>query len=373
MRELAVNARVKDGTLRLKSPFLKTASATVFILIAFLIIGEVITRQKFFQSPFVAAGIGSPNRQFEKQLGRLKWIIAREGKVDCIITGSSTVQEGFDPVLFRSAFEEKTGEELTCFNFGVDGLTAVGAGVVAQVLVEMYHPQIFIYGTDPRDYTYPMDSLENSIILDSPWIKYQLGQSNILGWLFEHSFLLQYQEPLRELLHLHFYRELQRYQDWREAAQWGYLEISTVRVSVSEPITQNMDNNYIRVYYELFSNYQVYPENLIGLEQVASQQENGVQVLIVEMPVAPGYMDFFPNGSKDYDMYITKVSQTIESNQVLFLRPQPSISIPIDGWTDHNHLNKEGTKIFSEWLGMKLGEISQGKSIRESGFFGEKP
>jgi hypothetical protein len=239
----------------------------------------------------------------------------------------------------------------------VDGLTAVGAGVISRVLVEKYQPQILIYGTEPRDFTYPSDALENTIIIDSPWIQHQLGKSNLLGWLFEHSYLIRYQEPIREALHLQFYRELRRYQDWQDAAKWGYLEIPEARVSVTKPPNQNTDTNYVKIYSELLSIYRMYPESLVGLEQVVSQQKNGAQVLVLEMPVAPGYVDFFPNGSKDYETFIKQVSDYLKSKDVPFLRPQLNVSIPIDGWTDYNHLNKQGTMLFSEWLGMKVGEM----------------
>jgi hypothetical protein len=348
---------MKEGTLQLGTSTWKTVKVTVLIFIVFIIFGEAIARHKPFRVLFIAPGVASTHRQFERQLGRVRVIYEEEGKIDCIVIGSSTVWEGFNPILFQQAFKAKTGENFSCFNFGIDGLTAAGAGVVAQVLVEKYHPQLLIYGTDPRDYIYPLDTWENTTIMDSPWVQYQLGKGNTLGWLYEHSALLQYQEPLRQVLHLRFYRELRRYLDYEEEAQWGYLPIPEPRVSVSKPPSHYPDSEYVTGYYKLLSNYQMYPVNIQGLKQVISQQRNGTQVLVLEMPVAPGYMNFFTNGDMDYEEYINRLNKYLETGRVPFLRTQASISIPIEGWTDYNHLNREGSKPFTEWLAIKVGEM----------------
>lgn len=356
MQNISSIAR-EERTLQLKVHFGKTLRSTVILLVILLFIGELIARQKSFQSLFIAPGMGSLHGHFEKQLGRLKRIVEEEGKIDCIIIGSSTVREGINPVQFRSAVKAQTGKDFSCFNFGVDGLAAAGAGVVAQILVEKYNPQLLIYGIDPRDFTSPLDAWENTTILDSPWIRYKLGKGDILGWLFDHSFLLRYQEPLRKVLHLQFYRELRRYQDFTDEAKWGYFPSTTPEIPVSNPPSQNPDSDYVKAYYKLLSSYQMLPENLLGFEQVLSLQNNGVQVLLVEMPVAPGYLDFFTNGYDDYETYIDRVNEYLEFSHIPFIRTQSSISIPINGWWDYNHLNERGTRIFSEWLAMKVGEL----------------
>jgi hypothetical protein len=347
----------QEKTLQLGAPIGKTFRDTVFILIIFLIVGEVIAREKFFQSFFIAPGIGSRHGQFVTQLGRMRRIIREEGRVDCIMIGSSTVLQGFNPILFQSAFKAKTGKTYSCFNFGVDGLTAAGAGVISQVLVQEFHPQVLIYGTEPREYSNPFEEWANITIMDSPWIQYKLGRGNFLGWLYDHSFLLQYQEPLRLVLQLRFTNALLRFRDYTDEEKWGYLPISTVGTFISKPPNQNPDSDYVKAYYKLLSNYEMVPENLVGLEQVISQQKNGVQVLVVEMPVAPGYMDFFTNGYDDYETFINQISEHLKFGHVPFLRSQSNLSIPINGWSDYNHLNVAGVKLFSEWMGMKVGEM----------------
>lgn len=336
---------------------MKTFRLVVFLFLIFLTSGEIIARQEFFQALFVAPGIGSPHRQFEVQLGRLSEMYLAQGKIDCIITGSSTVQEGFDPVLFQTAVAEHYGENLSCFNFGIDGLTTAGAGVIARLLVDEYQPRIFIYGTDPRDYASPIDAGENTGIIHNPWVQYRLGEWNWSGWLFDHSSLLQYQKPIKQGLQLKFW-ELTRFAEQEDLVKWGHTEVSTVRVNVAKPPSENTDTHYVTVYFSYLANYQIFPENIQGLEEVIAQQKNGVQVLVVEMPVAPGYADFFPNGSKDYEMWVETISTAVHKSDVLFLQPQTEIDIPITGWNDYNHLNREGIEIFSAWLGTKVGELT---------------
>ena len=349
--------KTEARTLQLRHPPGKTFWLTGFLLLIFFGGGEIIARQEFFQTLFIAPGIGSPHRQFEVQLGRLKERYQEQGKIDCIITGSSTVQEGFDPLLFQVAVAESSGENLSCYNFGLDGLTAAGAGVIARLLVDVYQPRIFIYGTDPRDYIYPIDAGENTGIIHNPWVQYRLGTWNWSGWLFEHSSLLQYQKPIRQLLELRLW-ELNHFAIQQDTDRWGHTLISTPRVNVARPPIENTDTHYVTVYYYYLANYQIFPENIRGLEEVIAQQKRGVQVLVVEMPVAPGYADFLPNGSKDYQMWVETIRAGVNDDDVPFLHPLAEIDIPITGWNDYNHLNREGIEIFSKWLGIKVVELT---------------
>lgn len=347
----------KENTFQLRGLIGETFRATVIFFILIMTSGEAVARSSWFQSLFIAPAIGSPHRQLEMQFGKLRKIYEKAGKIDCIALGSSTVWEGLNPIKFKFAYQEETGGDFSCFNFGVDGLTPVGAGELSKILVEKYHPRLLIYGTEPRDYAVPVDSIDNTTVIGTPWIQYQLGKFSITGWLYENSYLMKYQKPMREVLHLQFYRELSRYQGDDNPASWGYQITQNRRVLVSTPPSQNRNLFYVKMYYEMLSKYTMLPENISGLEQVLSLQKKGVRVLVVEMPVAPGYIEFFNEGQKDYDSYTIQMSSLLEASDVPYLRADLSVQIPLDGWLDYNHLNATGGTLFSQWLGREIGKM----------------
>ena len=59
---------------------------------------------------------------------------------------------GFDPRAFASGYREIKGQDIRCFNFGIDSSSAASTHAIARVMLEDYHPRLLIIGTDARDY-----------------------------------------------------------------------------------------------------------------------------------------------------------------------------------------------------------------------------
>jgi hypothetical protein len=349
------------NTLCLTRPLGKTLGLTLVFLILFLGIGETVTRTQFFRSRIVANNRGLRHNQFEVQLGRIETIYAKEGSIDCIMLGNSMVLLGFDPAAFARGYESQTGMSLQCFNFGVDGMPAASAAIVASILVQDFGPRLLIYGTDARDYVIRRDVEASSVLLDTPWIKYRTGDFSILGWLYEHFYLFRYWETIGNLVILQK-QYLYMSDDYTTTGyDLGFLGEEKIKLDVSFPPELQTYSGQVQGYFELLSNYEMLKENLVGFEQIVSHNSKTTQLLILEMPVPETYYHFFGEGQPGYQLFLDQIENISERNEFPFWRTAPQQLFSPEAWVDYSHLNAKGAEIFSMWFGQRLGEaILQG-------------
>jgi hypothetical protein len=319
--------------------------------------GELLARLDMFQTRLTAPELGSTHRQFETQMHRLETLFKREGAVECIFLGNSMVWGGFDPLAFTQTYQSKTGQDIRCFNFGVDGMPASASGVLAEILIEDYHPQLLIYGTDARDYAVTRDARDAVVLLDSPWLQYRQGRFTVEGFLFEHSYLYRYREQLCRLLRFD-YTQLRSGPDRSPTTGYGFDPNDRIGSFVQTIPDPQDPRGPIQYYFSVLSDYQMLPVNLDGLEKIVAQNDQDTQVLVVEMPVPETYMYFFANREEDYQRFINRARQMAADHDVPFVQTTPLNLIPDDGWVDYSHLNTRGAGIFSAWLGKQMGEAA---------------
>ena len=343
-----------ESTLRVERRFGQTILLSLLLLVVMLGTGELVARSRMFKQRLIATDWGSSHQQFELQMGRLETILAINGSVDCIFLGNSMVWRGFEPQVFARVYHEESGRELRCFNFGVDGIPASGAGMVAPILVQDFEPQYLIYGTDARDYAVPAHAQDAAVLLDMPWLRYRHGQFSLRGWFYEHMHFLRYWESLGNLMRLQkTYLFLRKTYDVG-AEHYGFTGDDTVGDYVGSSPLQHLELGSVRYYLDLLSDYKVLPENVNGLREIASLNGSQTQVIIVEMPVPETYLEFLGNGEQDYDRFLSEVENIAYNNQIPFLRTQALELIPDDGWVDYSHLNTKGARIFSHWFATQM-------------------
>ncbi len=100
---------------------------------------------------------------------------------------------------------------------------------------------------------------------------------------------------------------------------------------------------------------------------MAFSQAQGAQVLLVEMVYHPALLDLKdPKGNPRADReqilaFIEKVNARLADiaveHNITFLKFDPSLSLPETGWFDLYHLNRNGAKVFSHWLGGQAARI----------------
>jgi hypothetical protein len=333
---------------------------TVLILLLLLAVGEAIARTQAFQSRLSAPSLGGRNIYLEIQWHALQSVVRREGRLRCIALGNSMVWGGFDPTAFSQGYRDQVRTDLPCYNFGIDGLPASAAGVLADILVRDFQPDLLIYGIDARDFAVPSDAPDATSVLDMPWVRYRQGKFSVEGWLYAHSNLYGYRNHLRHLLRFNYSDARPREVEYRIADHYGFNPDDTVGSFVGTPPNPGDAQGQVDYYFSVLSEYQVRPENVAGLEQVLNQAGQ-TQVLVVALPVPETYFGFFSDPETDYRRFLDAVSSRAAAHGVPFWTSTPQLQIPVDGWVDYSHLNTEGASLFSNWLGRQIGQgVAQG-------------
>jgi hypothetical protein len=340
---------MKPETLRLKRSFSRVPLFTALLLALLFVALELFLRATPVQPYLVGLNpsLGGRHLQMEEQLAHLERYANRVGHVDCIFLGSSLVWMGINPAAFEDAFFARTGETIHCYNLGVVTLPANAASALAEVITTKYHPWLLLYGTSARDYAISQETEDNQAIMDTPWLRYELGDRTPWTWLVSNSFSLRY---MRDLVGLARFDE-KTWTDFRndEDVTRGF-----------EPRQATAHEEHVRAAALDAANwlqpFEILQTNLDGLDHIVKSEQSGNQVVVIEMPVSEAYVAYFTQGQADYDRFITEVSAVLAAKEVPFIRARPGLILD-EGWWDRSHMNEIGAKIFSEWLAGKIVEL----------------
>ncbi len=352
---------MEQQTLKVNSLNGKTIGLTVIILLVMVGSLEGLLRVEYLQSYLnrFVPNYGSRHRQLEIQLARLDTFVDNNGQVDCIMFGSSLVWLGFNPPVFEETFLDVTGQNINCFNFGIETLPADAAGTLAQIIVKQYQPTYLIYGTSARDYAPNSESEDTTVILESSWVRYQMGDHSPISWLQNHSYIFKYAKQLQFAIRFDTdgLRNAQEEKGVSVADTSGFLPKTRPAQEVHFAAAE-------KDAARLFHPYTIYSENLEGLEQIIDLQNSVPHVLIVEMPVSDEYFGYFENGKDDYDRFVAAIVAITADKKIPLIQTSNTQIIPEEGFWDRSHMNLVGANIFTEWLAFQVVNIPM-ESITE--------
>jgi hypothetical protein len=312
-------------------------------MLAFLIaIGEGLLRIPAVSSSIPVPSVGTNFRSLDIKLSALD-IQAAQDEIDCIIIGSSMPLVGIDPDML----EQELG--IRCFNFSLNGMSALGAGTLGQILAWRYKPNLLIYATDLRAFVETESTLSwRQEIIEAPWTEYQLGQWSFEGWLLSHSAL---------------YAELAAFSFWTSPFDdWfirsgeltdinGYQPHLQQKIDVRQGLTEEEIEG--RDIYASLQDYRLEAEETAGLEML-SELPDETELILIEMPVHESFFLYMGNGQEDRRIFIDELEDFSIRNGVPFIASYGSVHIPDDLWADRNHMIKAGATLFTQWL---AGEI----------------
>lgn len=354
-------------SLRLSLPIGTTVVAALIILMLIAVTAEILCRIDPLGQ--VTAGeippsIGSNHRQFEIQLALLDQFYREEGHVDCIFLGSSMVYRGIDPEEVNAAYRSQSGSSLKCFNFGVRGLTARTADELAAVLVSRYGPDVLVYGIDPRDFSRKAGGDAAKALEDNPWIVYQLGRLSPIGWALSHSEALRQYLKIRNWMKPGFRNQLASGTKLaRETRPNGFNPFKGHSRDVD--VTLDPDKREETKFFSLLKGYEIFPKAVWGLKRIVGLRSQNVEVVILEMPVHRTFLEFFENES-DYGTFLETIRRYTRPRGVPFIESTTLELVPNRGWYDRNHLNEQGARLFSAWVGEQLGQALSTNAIGEA-------
>jgi len=293
----------------------------------------------------VPVAIGSTNTTFDRNIGLLDELLEREGHVDCILLGSSVVLNGFDPALVSDTYAQQTGDPLACYNFGIPALTAKGAGLLAELLVERYHPRLLIYGLTLRavaEGAFQSDRIYWHIT-ETPWVQYKRGSFTLTGWLADHSSAFQHYLAYRNWMKHEFGNWLAEH---KNASRTGYTPLYST--PIIDPAAVNGP--------AYFTTFRYAPQDLAGLDQILRLQgQGGTKVLLVELPLPLFFRELFDGGAAGYQMRLDELAARAAEYGVPLWQTSTLDLVPENGWAaDIQHVNDNGARALSRWLGERL-------------------
>ena len=320
-------------------------SRALALLLLVILSGEGLIRTGIWFKLWPEPELGSINAELDIKIQRLDSLVKDE-KVDCLFLGSSQMDAAIDPDIFSREVHRLTGQTMNCYNFSLGTLTAGPAGTMAQLLVKRYQPSLLVLGISARDFSRDFGELARSY-KDDPWVKYSLGEPNVSGWLLENSMFFRFASQLRSRLnpdYLEFHTRL-----LRSIQPNGYLYRNGNDLSMDSAPS--------------IPKYELYKEDLTGLDQVLTLNRENVEVLVLEIPVYPGFLDsYVENDREKYtSLFREPIKERITEAEVPLILSQEMAakSIPDSGWNDILHLNFRGTEIFTSWFAREaVGSIS---------------
>ncbi len=356
MRTSTVHTWIKKQNL--------AVTASVFFIL-FLVIGEIGSRIIFSQS-YVSPLSNSNYSIASEQLEQLHRYTQSNGTPDCFFFGSSYVLVGIDPEVFGNSFEKQTGNEMNCYNFGLNGSTLSSTGLMARIILETYEPELIVLGVQThqfivREETNPFDLAEDRLQYDIR-ARYLAGDFNFAGWLLVES---------------SFFRTLDRFVPRmfpRYSLRSSEPQPERDPGSQSKPTRPKsplvISDNGLRplIYYHdsspLFqlSNSQKEDDNVGQTTQktdsrdfealeklIEITKDHNTRLVLVEMPISD------PSTSNIID----EVASLSHQHGIPFLSTQRLAVLPPSVFVDKTHLHISGNMMFSEWLGTQLGQAYQ--------------
>lgn len=336
---------IKSSTFRVKKlsiwiPILAFLFILVICGLAEITIRWIVVNTNYHESP----SKGFDRYILELKLNRLDNLVEDLGHVDVIFLGSSMVHRGMDPKVFQREIYTATNHTITAFNIGIPGIKSKDAASIARILVQKYKPKLIIYGVSVRDFD---GQYEASGISDNPWVRYELGNFNLDGWLRDKSLAYQYYLVYRNWMMADFDVQIRerRYYD-RAITARGFFNSDDVLQVDPETWKESAIKSYED--YFLDSSY----VNAVGV--ILQLQNQGTKIVIVEMPVQTEFIQYYPHQWKDQEQFIQAIQTVVSSFDSQFLPTTGVVTLPENGWYTKNHLNSIGANVFTRWLAHEL-------------------
>ena len=342
------------------------------LFLGILLIGalEGLARSSWSAQYLITPSMGFHDDAFDVQIAYLDAMVERDGKIDCIIVGSSIVEPGLMPTAIAQGYEDYTsqGQTLTCFNFGRWGMHSDMAIELIQILIDKYEPRYLVYGCNPI--SIGAQTTSDKSLMNSAWFQYRQGQKSTQGWLIEHSasyrYFLRYQSWLdadfRKLLN-----DTQTiHQIYRED---GYRGLAFRSIDVRYPtdaqlpeaeIFKDYINEYNTSWQTSMQKYNplTYQDSMRKLAEL--NHYKGTQLILLDMPLHSSFLNYFADGEAGYLKYLSDTRAIIDDYDMVYWQLSDLDFLPDEFWFDRHHLHVAGGYLLSYWLGAQLAvAISQ--------------
>jgi hypothetical protein len=359
-KEIAIPYKTRKLSIRVLLLVLAFFVVLLWILEAAFHIGFL---NKFFTRESLGNYPTPVGQYFDIKWYGLQEYVARNGGVDVILIGSSVVNTGIDPDTVAETYFELTGTRLRIYNFGIESLDIVPTSVYAKILVQKYHPALLVFGTIPRDFLASDNADVNQQFLSSPWIEFESGQWNLVGFLIDQSAVLRHYLPYRNWMRSDYLETLYAI-DHRlsRTSSSGYELDRTIGTNLDRPPDPN--SLVEQVTFAKYHDFKIDPTRLSYLQNILNLQNTGsTRVIVTEMPLDPTFYDYM-GGISVYQEYQNETASEVTASGGMFFPSNGSPQIPANGRPDRMHLNRFGAPVYSIYLGTQLATLSTNEGIK---------
>ncbi len=330
--------------------------------ILLFLVGLILAAEVVLRLPGVAGRLPEPELTLwhapiiEAKIDYLRRFQADSG-VDVLIIGNSTIQSGFDPVVFDASRARTAAGVPGAFNAALEGMPPAGMLPFLKIFLQLSQPEVIIYGLTAQDLN--ANSPWAQEVTDRVWHAPLVLAEAREGWRgrlialgLRYSRLYRYRFVLHRLI-LGDAASLARPEVYFDGR--GYLSLDR-RLSDVPPEGRGRFVNNAGVL-----NYSVQGEQLEALNQlIAYVLERDITLILVNMPLADDYYANF-DSLADYDRYLAALEATATRSGVTLIdfEAGPQADVFNDGlFADFNHLNQAGAETLSGILGHRFAELA---------------
>lgn len=316
---------------------LQNASIVLGLLALLTLAAEALARTPFVQSLLPAPSWGVVHPHFDIKLSLLEDLYAETGNLDCLYVGTSMVGRDIAPEVVSRVYQSQTGTPITCFNFGMGGITAPLLYNFFSALINRYQPETLVMGVNALEYSTLIGNSPD--ITQHPWIQYELGNPSLEGWLSHYSAAYQY------LMAFRLWYAYKSTWETRSAQAFDHSEYGQRRTAYHQftPLTE--------AEIAALAGAALEEAHLAQLERIAQLQQRGIQVVLLEMPLPPDVATHYQLLQAEF---AARVQAIADAAGAAFIPLDNTIGLNPDDFSDQTHLHIDGAIKFSEWLGLKL-------------------
>jgi hypothetical protein len=177
-----------------------------------------------------------------------------------------------------------------------------------------------------------------------PWAEQQMGYFSGEGWLLQNLTLTRYyrgaavrDDPVRQA----------QYPDDKapELTTLGQLEFRRWEAQRVDP----------EALVASLPEFTLTLDDLTGLEGLKVVQEQGYQVIVIEMPLPSEYQEYFDRSPRhDYQQFLDTLHRLEDQSDILVIYSH-EVHLSEESWgPDYQHMSTIGAHTFSAWLGDQL-------------------
>lgn len=324
--------------IRMNPPSSQTILLTFwvcFFLVIILCFLEILTHTIWIKSflPYPSPTYSANYPELDVKFQRLNQSSAH----NCMFFGSSMMDSALNAEIFENRILEAIGKDVTCFNMAFSG-SMVESTNAAVVAFSKSHPlEVVLIGISPieMDKNFTLTRTFSKI----PIITYLKGEPSIAGWFYGRTRLPWYLTALFHKGNIEYQSEVEYFNE--------ILDKHGGRVT-----NQIIEFNHSTLQTMLYD-FQINPVDMENLDSMITSLKNqGIQVIMVEMPVHPRFFPFLVEGGpKIYEKeFLIPIREYLHTKGIPFIETQADIEslVTDQEWANRSHFNVNGRDLFTE-------------------------